>query len=123
VTRLRLVFLPDVKEDLERLSEDESERRVLQRRALELAVQAARQEIEGRPCAGRPSTGNLTDCRKLYFDTAQDVPPRYRLIYRLTPDEQEPTAVEILAVGLKTEHRNISNEYIYSVVGRRLGRL
>ena len=74
MTPLKPVFLPDAREDLDTLSDDEDERRTLQRRALELVVQVAKRDIAGRPCAGRPSTGNLPD------------------------------------------------EYIYTVVGRRLGR-
>jgi mRNA interferase RelE/StbE len=74
-------------------------------------------------CRAWRGTGNLTDCRKLYFDVARDVTPRFRIIYRLTPSEADAKTVEVLAVGLKTEHRNISAEYIYTVVGKRLGRL
>jgi len=39
------------------------------------------------------------DCRKLYFDEQRDMDPRYRIIYRLLPDEDGPTKVEVPGAG------------------------
>jgi len=48
----------------------------------------------GKPLAKLPMTGDLSECRKIYFDQA-----RHRIVYRLLPDEQNPVTADIIAVG------------------------
>ena len=62
------------------------------------------------------STGDLSDCRKVYFDVDNNQKPRYRLVYRLTPSEVRAVAVEAVAVG---ERLNL-DAYVRAV--RNLGR-
>lgn len=45
------------------------------------------------------ATGDLSDCYKLYFDPDGSGKPRYRLVYRYTPDEISAVAIEAVAVG------------------------
>jgi hypothetical protein len=90
-------------------------------RALELLTALSTENpLLGKECGWRQATGNLFDCRKLYFDEREDVEPRYRIVYRLLPDEDAPTRIQVLAIGLKIDQRD--RAYIYELVGRRLGR-
>jgi hypothetical protein len=96
--------------------------KALQRRALELLAVVANENPKlGKPCGFAFSTGNLSDCRKLYFDEDTDVEPRYRIIYRLVPDEDAPVSAEVIRIGLKFPHGN--EEQIYRQVGKALERL
>lgn len=94
----------------------------LKRRALELLAQVSTANPRlGKPCGFAFSTGNLSDCRKLYFDESQDMDPRYRIVYRLLPDEDKPTKAEVIRIGLKVPYGD--EEQIYRQVGRALDRL
>lgn len=75
----------------------------------------------GKPCGYAPSTGNIGDCRKMYFDESEDVEARYRIVYRLLPDEEKPMVIEVIRIDLKVPEAD--GEYIYTQVGRALGRL
>ncbi len=75
----------------------------------------------GKPCGFAFSTGNLSDCRKLYFDEQRDMDPRYRIVYRLFPNEDGPEKAEVIRIGLKVPYGN--EEQIYRQVGRALDRL
>lgn len=94
----------------------------LKRRALELLAEVSKGNPKlGKPCGFAFSTGNLSDCRKLYFDEQRDMDPRYRIIYRLLPDEDGPKKVEVIRIGLKVPYGD--EEQIYRQVGRALDRL
>jgi hypothetical protein len=121
VTYPRIRFFPGVyREDLLDLSDDPAEQKELQREFLGLIAAVGRGEIRGQECGWQDETGNLMDCRKLYFDTAEGG-NRYRGVYRCLPDEQLVQEIEVLAVGLKGEYRD--PDYIYRVVAERLGRI
>lgn len=75
----------------------------------------------GKPCGFAFITGNLSDCRKLYFDEQRDMDPRYRIVYRLVPDEDSPTKAEVIRIGLKVPYGD--EERIHRQVGRALERL
>lgn len=55
--------------------------------------------------------GDLSDCRKIYFNGA-----RHRIVYRLAPNEQAPARVDVVAVGARASLR------VYLEAARRLGR-
>jgi hypothetical protein len=63
-----------------------------------------------------PRLGDLSDCRKIYFDERDDVPPRWRIVYRLVPNEASPTSIEIISI----RQRSHADAYVFAV--RRLGR-
>lgn len=62
------------------------------------------------------STGDLGDCYKLYFDPDGSDKPRFRLVYRHTPDEISAVAIESVAVGRR------DNLDAYTRAVRNLGR-
>ncbi len=96
--------------------------KALKRRALELLAQVSKENPKlGKPCGFAFSTGNLSDCRKLYFDEKREADPRYRIVYRLLPDEDVPTMAEVIRIGLKIPYGD--EEQIYRQVGRALERL
>jgi len=69
----------------------------LKRRTLERLAQVSRENPKlGKPCGFAFSTGNLFDRRKLYFDEQRNMDPRYRIVYRLLPDEDRPTRAEVI---------------------------
>jgi hypothetical protein len=55
--------------------------------------------------------GDLSDCRKIYFDKA-----RHRIVYRVLPDEQQPDEVDVMAIGPRAELE------VYTEAIRRMGR-
>jgi hypothetical protein len=111
------VFDPTAKQQLLDLHSKE-----LKRRALELLAQVSKENPKlGKPCGFAFSTGNLSDCRKLYFDEKRDVDPRYRIIYRLLPDEDGPSKAEVIRIGLKAPYGD--EEQIHRQVGQALDRL
>jgi len=87
----------------------------LQRRAIQIWVDVSNGSLEGLPLEGRASTGDLSDCRKAYFDEREG-PPRYRLVYRLLPHEATAVCVEAVAVG----YRDLL--HVYRTAAQRLGR-
>ena len=110
-------FDPSAKQQLLDLPSEE-----LKRRALELLAQVSTGNPRlGKPCGFAFSTGNLSDCRKLYFDEERDMDPRYRIVYRLVPDEDSPVKAEVIRIGLKVPYGD--EEQIYRQVGRALDRL
>jgi hypothetical protein len=118
VARLPVEFFdPSAKQQLLQLPS-----KGLKRRAIELLAQASKRNPRlGRPCGFAFATGNLSDCRKLYFDEKRDMDPRYRIVYRLVPNEERPTKIEVIRIGLKVPHGD--QEQIYRQVGRALERL
>lgn len=87
--------------------------RELMERALTLLVEVSRGNLTGQELV---ATGDLSDCRKIYFDVDNNQKPRYRLVYRLTPNEVRAVAVEAVAVG---ERRGLD---AYVRAAKNLGR-
>lgn len=90
--------------------------RKLMVRALALLVEVSKGTLAGQRLDTLVSTGDLSDCRKIYFDLDNEQKPRYRLVYRLTPSEVRAVAVEAVAVG---ERRGLD---AYLRAARNLGR-
>ncbi len=62
-------------------------------------------------------TGNLGDCRKVYFDENEMIRPAgYRIVLRLLPDETEPQQIQIVSIGPR------SNLEVYRRASSRLER-
>lgn len=96
---LKLVAAPGFQQDVYDLPT-----LALRKRAMELLASVANGELHGMPLDRRVATGDLSDCRKLYFDEdPRNQKPNYRLVYRLTPDEATAVAVQAVAVGERFE--------------------
>jgi hypothetical protein len=90
--------------------------RELMQRALALLVDVSKGSLRGQELETLVATGDLSDCRKIYFDVDNNQKPRYRLVYRLTPNEVRAAAVEAVAVG---ERRGLD---AYVRAAKNLGR-
>lgn len=67
--------------------------------ALDMLVLIRAGKVRGEPLDSRVTTGDLGDCYKLYFDPDGSSKPRFRLVYRYTPNEVTAVALEAVAVG------------------------
>jgi hypothetical protein len=109
---LELGYLPEFADDVRALPTQRLQRIVIQR-----LVDISKGRLEGKPLDERVATGDLSDCRKLYFDETGGMKPRYRLVYRLLPNEVQATEVQAVATG---EREAL---VVYYEAARRLGRL
>lgn len=105
-----LSFLSDVLGDYQELPEK------LQRRVKELTEQLKEDPLLGKPLEYHANTGDLRDCRKLYFALTTNESPTHRIVYRLLPSADKPDIVELVAIGERQE------EEVYQVAVLRLGR-
>ena len=85
--------------------------------ALSLMKKLRSGNLQGKPLENRKSTGDLSDCFKILFDVREDIPPRFRIVYRQLHKGVEVVAVEVLSVGERFE----LEAYVEAAV--RLGRL
>ena len=91
--KLKLTKLPGFDQDVHALP------RQIALMALERLVFIRDGKVRGERLDDHPTTGDLSDCYKLYFDPVPTRKPRYRLVYRYTPDEIQAVALEAVAVG------------------------
>ena len=111
--RRRAVFLSAAKGDVGRLAEEDP---AVARLALRTIRDLEVGSIEGRPLQALAKSGDLSDCRKVYFGAGS--PPSHRIVYRV--DDEDIGTVEILEV-VAVEAR--SELYVYLLAAARLGRL
>lgn len=86
---VEVVPRPEVSDDLKNLGSPD-----LIREALQYIVDLRNKPFLGRPLENLPHIGDLSDCRKIFFDEA-----RYRIVYRLLPNEENPKTADIITVG------------------------
>jgi hypothetical protein len=83
----------------------------LRREAIKLMASLKDRPLRGKPLGIRSDTGDLSDCRKLYFNHA-----RHRIIYRLEPDDVNPERVDVICVGARKAKQ------VYKLAVERLNR-
>lgn len=86
---LRALARADLETDMAALDTD-----ALRREAAAMMLRLKRRPHLGKRLYRDARTGDLSDCRKVYFDEA-----RHRIVYRLLPSDGAPTRIEIIAVG------------------------
>lgn len=87
-------LLPGFQNDIDALPDERTKKM-----ALDMLVLVRDGRASGVKLDSRVDTGDLGDCYKLYFDPDGSGKPRYRLVYRYTPDEINALAIEAVAVG------------------------
>jgi len=80
--------------------------------ATKFLLQLERAPLFGEKLGEHAKVGDLSDCRKIYFDKA-----RHRIVYRVLPNEKKPEVVEVSVIGARAELE------VYTEAIRRLGRL
>jgi hypothetical protein len=112
----RLTVLPAAEADIQRIGQDDP-RLALQALARIDLLRAGR--LEGKPLRDMASTGDLRDCRKIYFAGTRDEKPTHRLVYRVTGHDadgrEEIEVVDVVAVEARDE------AYVYLLAAKRLG--
>lgn len=103
---VQVVARPQVNDDLFNLPSAE-----LRFMALSFIVGLEYSPFLGSKLMAHPQYGDLSDCRKVYFDER-----RYRVIYRLLPDEIKPETADVIIVG----PRESAEVYVEALI--RLGR-
>jgi len=83
--------------------------------ALRYLVRLKTHPLLGKRLENLPTIGDLSDCRKIYFDERPG-PPRWRIVYRATPNDATARSVEILSI----RRRAHADAYVAAV--QRLGR-
>jgi hypothetical protein len=107
-----LTLHPDVTDDIRALPDDPA-----RMAAIQTVADIRRGARVGEPLDYHPDTGDLRDCRKVYFDSAGiGQKPRFRLVYVVTDGDIEVVAAEVVAVG----HR--AGLGAYHTAAARLGR-
>jgi len=94
VAPLTLTALPGFQQDIDALPD-----LATKKMAMDMLVLVRDGKVSGVKLDSRVGTGDLGDCYKLYFDPDDSGKPRYRLVYRFTPDEISAVALEAVAVG------------------------
>lgn len=92
--KLALTSLPGFERDVHALPDLRT-----RKMALDMLAFIRDGRVRGEALGQHVKTGDLSDCYKFYFDPSGVGKPRYRLVYRYTPNEVEAVAVEAVAVG------------------------
>ena len=85
---VEVILRQEANEDLRRLGSA-----ALKLEAVKFLIRLERNPRFGLPL-GPHEVGDLSGCRKIYFNGA-----RHRIVYRLLPDERAPTTVDVIAIG------------------------
>ncbi len=107
----RLEYLPAAVADLKRLQQDDP---VLAAEAGRILADVAAGRRDGEPLSAMAATGDLSDCRKIYFGHRNQ--PTHRIVLQQRPDG----TLEVLLV-VAVEAR--ADAYVYLLSAERLQRL
>lgn len=108
---LSLTKLPGVKEDFDSLPSFE-----VKKMALDMLVLIRDAKVSGEPLGKHIRTGDLSDCYTFYFNPDGSAKPRFRIVYRYTPNEIQAVALEAVAIGRR------DGLDVYRIAAQRLGR-
>lgn len=108
---VEVTFWPQVSEDFRSLPSD-----ALRLMAMKHFIRLERQPLFGRELINHPIWGDLSDCRKIYLDETHTADPRWRIIYRVLPNEVTPERADVIIIGPRED------DAVYRAVMSRLGR-
>ena len=108
---VEVTFWPQVSEDFRSLPSD-----ALRLMAMKYFIRLERQPHFGRPLTDHPIWGDLSDCRKIFLEETHAAVPRWRIIYRLLPDEHKPERADVIIIGPRED------DEVYRMVMSRLDR-
>jgi len=108
---VEVTFWPQVSEDFRALPTDK-----LRWMAMQYFVRLEQKPDLGRPLQDHPIWGDLSDCRKIYLDETHQTDPRWRIIYKLLPDERHPKVADVIIIGPRED------DAVYREVMSRLAR-
>lgn len=89
---------PEVSGDFRDLPTD-----TLRWEALRYLARLKEEAYLGRSLQDHPELGDLRDCRKIFLDERHDVDPRFRIVYRLLPNETNPEVADVIIIGPRAE--------------------
>lgn len=72
--------------------------------AFQAITDLAERRKTGKRLGNRHVSGDLSGTRRLRFDHPGARPERFRIIYRLLPDDHDPDTIEVIAVGPRGGH-------------------
>jgi hypothetical protein len=96
--KLRLTSLPGFERDVYALPDMRT-----RKMALDMLAFLRDGRVQGVALGQHVKTGDLSDCYKFYFDPQGTGKPRFRLVYRFTPNEIKAIALEAVAVGERAD--------------------
>ena len=108
----KATFLKAASDNIGRLADDDPDLAVL---ALRKVRELEARTVEGVKLEEVAVTGDLGDCRKLYFGPGD--PPSHRIVYRELGEQEGIEVVEAVAVEAREQL------YAYLLAAKRLGRL
>jgi hypothetical protein len=94
-------LLPQVLDDLRALADIDD---ALVDAGLQAVTDLARRRKTGKALGARHVSGDLSGCRRLRFDLPGHKSERFRVIYRLQPNDTRPDTVEIISIGPRGGH-------------------
>jgi hypothetical protein len=107
---VEVTFWPNVREDFRALPP------AVQLMAKKHLVRIEQQPHFGLPLNDHPVWGDLSDCRKVYLDESHEVDPRWRIVYKLLPDEENPEVADVIIIGPRED------DEVYVEIMQRLER-
>ena len=105
-------FIEAARADIGRLAADDPR---LASVALRMVRDLEAGVVDGAPLSAMAATGDLRDCRKLYFGHGN--PTSHRIVYRVDEADRSVEILEVVAVEERSEL------YVYLLAAQRLGRL
>ena len=106
MSAVKVVVRPEAKDDIRKLGSNP-----VKLEAMKYILRLEHAPKLGKELEHHAGVGNLSDCRKIFIASR-----RHRVVYRLIPDEQNPTVVDVIAVGPRALLE------VYRVAAQRLGR-
>jgi hypothetical protein len=71
---------------------------------LQAVTDLAQRRKTGKALGARHVSGDLSGCHRLRFDLPGHKPERFRVIYRLRPDDSHPDTIEVISIGPRGGH-------------------